>query len=143
MKTLTYFSEATRSMEPSDLEALLNQARAFNTAHNITGLLLYQSRYFLQTLEGNDKDIDPLYEKIQADTRHTHLKLLFDQPIDQRSFQDWSMGFHLVADHAYANTEGYIDVLDKDILTEIDLADEMTFTMVSLFKQFVRDALSA
>jgi|MDTC01.3.fsa_nt_gb hypothetical protein len=143
MKILTYFSEATQLMEPSDLEELLTQARAFNTAHGISGLLLYQSRCFLQTLEGNADVIDTLYQRIKADKRHCNLKLLFDQPLQERCFQNWSMGFHLPNDHLFKQRKGYLDVLGTDIATEIDLAEEMTFTMVSLFKQYVRNATTA
>ncbi len=139
MKMLIYFSKATRVMEASDLEILLNQARAFNVANEISGLLLYQSRCFLQAIEGEQEAIEPLYKRIQADTRHTDLKLLYNQPIDQRCFQAWSMGFHLPDDQAYKDMEGYIDILNTDIANEIDLAEEMTFTMVSMFKQYVRD----
>ena len=141
MKMLIYFSEATRTMQASDLEALLTQARSFNSANGISGLLLYQSRCFLQALEGAAEAIDPLYERIQADSRHTNLRLLYDQPADRRCFEAWGMGFHLPDDEHYQSLPGYLDIFGSGIVNEIDLAEEMTFTMVQLFKQYVRDTI--
>ena len=139
MKNLIYFSHATRPMEANDLQALLDFARDHNSAHDISGLLLYQAGYFLQALEGEPLEIQKLFERIKRDTRHCKVTKIYDQEVDERSFADWNMGFHVVTGDDMKSCDGYTDVLSDEVATnEIDLADEMTFCMVSLFKQYVR-----
>lgn len=128
-------------MDGDDLKSLLEGARRSNGAHDITGVLLYQAGYFLQVLEGTPEDVMPLFRRIERDGRHTDIQKLYDQEIEERGFADWSMGFHVVTGPDLESCEGYNDVLtDAVITTEIDLANEMTFCVVSLFKQFVRAA---
>ena len=94
---LIYQSQALVPFETSDLNALLNQARAFNLEHNITGLLLYTpDGRFLQVLEGEQAIVHHLYyDRIVADPRHFNCRVLADGPCLQRSFSDWSMGFRV------------------------------------------------
>ncbi len=139
MKMLIYLSRATQPMNAEDLQQLLDQSRRNNEQVNITGLLLYQAGCFLQALEGEAQPVTELYDRISKDPRHTDLNKLYDQPIDKRNFGDWSMGFHLVDKAALENSEGFSNILDEPMeTTDIDLAHEMTFSMVSLFKQYVR-----
>ena len=141
MKSLIYFSHASRTMKDDELQSLLSHARSYNTSRGITGLLLYQAGYFLQALEGEDSAVLTLFEKIQRDTRHHTVTKLYDQDVSERSFQEWHMGFHIVVGKELEDIDGYSDVLADHVMTnEIDLANEMTFVTVSLFKQYVRAA---
>ncbi|NJL94752.1 MAG: BLUF domain-containing protein [Anaerolineae bacterium] len=56
-------------------------------------MLLYQNGYFMQVLEGEEADVDTLYAKISQDPRHHHVLLVTKEPITERSFGEWSMGF--------------------------------------------------
>ena len=141
MINLIYFSHATRAMSSDDLQELLTRARERNKSKEITGLLLYQSGYFLQALEGDEEAIHELFKKIQKDSRHHTLTKIFDQEADERNFKDWQMGFHLVTGKELEGHDGYSEILSTEVATnEIDLANEMTFVTVSLFKQYVRAA---
>ena len=123
----------------ADLQALLDFARDYNGAHGISGLLLYQAGYFLQALEGDPAEVEGLYARIERDSRHRKVTKIYDQEVDERSFADWNMGFHVVTGEDLRSCEGYSDVLSDGVATDqIDLANEMTFCMVSLFKQYVR-----
>jgi hypothetical protein len=92
---LIYVSLATREMSRADLTELLDQSRRKNARLNITGLLVYHQKEFMQLLEGNKDDIFSLYDTICQDERNTQNHLLWDGPIQQRSFADWSMAFLL------------------------------------------------
>lgn len=141
MKNLIYFSQATHLMSGEELQALLDHARQHNSSHGVTGLLLYQAGYFLQMLEGNDDQVLPLFAKIEKDARHHSVKKIYDQEVEERNYDEWNMGFHVITDSALEDCEGYSNVLSKEVATDtIDLANEMTFTMVSMFKQYVRAA---
>lgn len=89
---LVYASAATRGFAASDLDAILKAARKHNADVEITGMLLFVDSSFLQVLEGTQVHIEDLFERIKADRRHTRTSLLLREPIEARSFSDWSMG---------------------------------------------------
>ena len=50
--------------------------------------------------------MDSLYEKIHKDERHDQLMLLSRQPITERNFNEWSMGF-VDVDRQGSRLEGF------------------------------------
>jgi len=90
---LLYRSVEAYEMDSADLLKLLLDARDFNRAHAITGLLLYRKRRFMQILEGDRETIHRLYRTIQEDPRHLHVVLEIDMPATRRLFPEWHMGF--------------------------------------------------
>ena len=109
MKTLIYFSRAIRPMDQEDLDSLLVQARDFNGSHRITGLLLYQNRFLIQALEGEDDEVNRLFGRIIKDERPAEVTKLYDQKATQSSFAEWSMGFYRVSNKGseLGNLPGY------------------------------------
>jgi hypothetical protein len=91
--TLGYASTETAPLSTADLLELLNQARQFNLAHGITGLLLHRDNSFLQVVEGPKAELMALYERIKRDPRHQRVEILFEEPIAEREFSDWQMAF--------------------------------------------------
>lgn len=94
---LTYAS-ATTSITADirrDLEDILNEARIFNNNHLIRGVLYYGNNLFFQCIEGQNKDIDALFDKISNDKRHKNIKLLSYERIAKPMFHDWEMKFVL------------------------------------------------
>jgi hypothetical protein len=89
---LVYASAATEGFTSSDLDAILHVARTHNAEVGVTGMLLYVNPSFLQVLEGPDDRIHGLYDHIKTDRRHDRVLLLLREPIEQRSFADWTMG---------------------------------------------------
>lgn len=85
-------------MSPTDLKELLKVSRLNNRRNGISGFLLYQDMSFIQLIEGPDRNVYKLWERIRLDKRHTAVTLILLQNIEQRIFQNWSMGF--------ANLEG-------------------------------------
>ena len=83
---LIYQSTAQLAFTDDDLRALLEKARAFNSAHRISGVLLYHEGQFVQVLEGDEAVLRPLYDRIRRDARHTHVVKLADAPLPQRNF---------------------------------------------------------
>jgi hypothetical protein len=91
--TLSYASTETAPLGTAGLLGLLNQARAFNVEHDITGLLLHREDSFLQVIEGRKSDVLDLYERIKRDPRHQRVEILFEEPIEEREYSDWQMAF--------------------------------------------------
>lgn len=77
-----------------DISAILNTSRAFNKNNDITGCLLYHEGEFIQLLEGEKKTVQDLYSNIVKDKRHKHVKLVVEETVAGRAFENWNMAFH-------------------------------------------------
>ena len=93
MFCLVYKSEASTSWGYAQIQEMLVKARKFNKANGITGCLLYYDGSFLQYLEGNQISVLNLFDKIQADKRHSAVNLLCHSHISERKFESWHMAF--------------------------------------------------
>jgi hypothetical protein len=72
------------------------KARQANADRDITGLLIFDGMRFCQQLEGNQKQVLALLERIRQDTRHTHLQILHHGELAQRRFRRFSLGYCMV-----------------------------------------------
>ena len=118
MIQISYISSVTEPMSTQDLLKLLQECRENNAGNGVTGMLLYGNATFLQVLEGEDKVIDDLVEKIRKDERHTNLQILHRRPIQRRQYSDWSMGFKRVSDKELQHVEGLRDFGERDFNPE-------------------------
>jgi len=118
---LIYASTATHDFNDEQLTQLLQQSRAANESHHLTGMLLYSARNFFQVLEGAPEDVDRLYEKLPKDDRHFKMTLIIREPIQKRCFADWSMGFSSMSADELANMEGLNDFFqDGSCFADLD-----------------------
>jgi Sensors of blue-light using FAD len=102
--SLLYLSSASVSLSEMDLVDILRVSRSNNARLDVTGLLLYQGRSFIQVLEGPDDAVTAVYTQIGRDPRHYAIQTVLRQSIQERDFPQWSMGFQ------------HIDVLPADAL---------------------------
>lgn len=91
LTSVTYTSLARMDPRSSDLEAIRAAARKHNAADGITGMLVFNGTHFLQTIEGSERSIDGLLERLRKDPRHTGFEIRDQRKIDARSFPDWPM----------------------------------------------------
>lgn len=117
---LMYQSRATAPMGETELTQLLTQSRAFNAAHDITGILLYSQGNIIQLLEGPESNVRAVFARIVRDARHTNIIKLADGSIRQRLFAQWTMGFHTPTPIAFANLLGYINPQHTERLAPAD-----------------------
>lgn len=111
MWTLTYVSRAVKLMDEAQLLSLLTTSRAKNSSLSITGMLLYHDGAFIQNLEGEQSAVLDLYKTIEQDERHQHCVLLMSDPLEQRCFPEWSMGFRNLASVPAHSLAGYSNFL--------------------------------
>ncbi len=90
---LIYVSTALDSVDLNEFKRILATAQTNNAARDLTGMLAFNSKVFLQALEGSREAINDLYAKLVRDPRHFNLMLLKYAPIEQRNWANWSMGF--------------------------------------------------
>jgi hypothetical protein len=89
---LIYLSELIGRDETS-LGPILSASVRRNLEASVTGMLLYSQGTFLQMLEGEEGAVNATYQRIEQDPRHHRLVLLSVEPVAQREFDRWSMGF--------------------------------------------------
>jgi len=107
---IVYLSTATSSLSQAELTQLLQRSQRNNHQSRITGLLLYCNGSIIQVLEGEEQKVKALYEMICQDHRHKQIIKLYSQPIEHRSFSDWSMAYKVVS----AKEFGHISELLPD-----------------------------
>ncbi|MFT7267990.1 MAG: hypothetical protein ACI905_000189 [Roseivirga sp.] len=115
---IVYHSQAKTSITEVDIQTILQQSRKNNVKKGITGCLLYHKTQFLQLLEGEESQINQLYEIIKNDPRHKNVIILHAEKITDRIFDKWSMAFKDLGEKDFLeNTIGVMalnDVLRKD-----------------------------
>ncbi|QXV65481.1 BLUF domain-containing protein [Mucilaginibacter sp. 21P] len=134
MKTIVYISKSAYPMHENQLLDILHSSRIHNAAVNISGVLLYSEGTFIQLLEGRDKIIDALYKRIQADERHTNVITLVNQTTDEKSFEQWLMGFAVTDANKTEKLVGYLKSLN-----ELDL-DNKDSEAVLAIKAFIESS---
>ena len=133
MKNIVYVSTAVKLMHENQLLDILHNSRLHNAALNISGILLYADGTFIQVLEGKDTVIDALYARIKADQRHKNIITLIDEPINEKSFAQWLMGF-AVADRK--KTEKLLGYLRS--VNELDL-NSGNSSAIAAIKSFIEN----
>ena len=90
---IAYVSSATQHLSSHELDTLLLDAWEFNSRMSVTGALLHHDGSFFQYLEGPEAGVEQVYSRIQRARRHQGIIEIFREPIVQRHFSEWSMGF--------------------------------------------------
>jgi hypothetical protein len=106
---IIYTSAATAQFNASDLKKILQAARKVNAKRSVTGMLLHTAGTFFQVLEGDETTLKELFVTIASDPRHTGVTKIIQEPIAQRAFGDWTMGFTDVDPSELAAIEGLSD----------------------------------
>ena len=92
MKRIIYISKLAYALSNKEIESIGNISSQNNKQINITGMLVFFEKMFFQIIEGDDKAVDRLYEKIGNDPRHCDiLRLKTEDDINERLFPDWYM----------------------------------------------------
>jgi hypothetical protein len=105
---IVYMSRAVRPLSDKDLQELLDQCRRDNAARNVTGVLFYSHGNIAQLIEGDAEVLEPLFDVISRDGRHSNVVKLIDKPITVRSFSDWSMAFHPLEAGGFEALQGFL-----------------------------------
>lgn len=89
--TISYRSIAKLRAPERELEAILAESRDRNARCGLTGLLMYDGVYFMQTIEGPFEDVGAVFLKILGDPRHMDVVPFGISEIETRAFPDWQM----------------------------------------------------
>lgn len=111
MLHIAYVSSAVTEFTKPQLRELLQRSQEKNRRLEITGLLVYGGGNFMQVVEGPEENVRELYQVVCQDPRHKDLYTLFEEPLEQREFPDWSMAFHDLEMMKGGDSPGYSDFL--------------------------------
>lgn len=91
--SMTYISRANPDMSEEVLNDILRQAQENNAANAVTGMLIFDNNYFLQTIEGSRAQLNYLLGNLVNDPRHYDLQLLETRELKGkgREWSKWSM----------------------------------------------------
>ncbi|MDB5964256.1 MAG: blue light sensor protein [Polaromonas sp.] len=106
---ILYVSTLAPQAPVSIVAEIANRARNFNEAHGISGLLIFDGLRFCQQLEGSQKQVLALLERIRQDPRHVDVEVLHHAPLAERRFRRFSLGFTMMDD---ADLLGSLEKMD-------------------------------
>jgi hypothetical protein len=138
LSNLIYISTRNTNCTEEEIGKILAACERNNGKMNITGVLLYSDKSFLQYLEGEYKEIIALYDKIKLDSRHKNAILIASAPIQEKVFPSWQMGAKKFESSSISfKTE--ISTEDRKIFEEILAGkNQETKTAVNLIKKFFK-----
>lgn len=90
---LIYASTAREGVGIQEFKGILQQAQTNNHRRDLTGVLAFNSKVFLQALEGSREQVNELYARLLRDDRHHTVAVLNYEEIEEREWTSWSMGF--------------------------------------------------
>lgn len=117
-------------MGDDQLHCLRSEAFENNLKHEVTGLLFYVEKYFVQVIEGPHAAIGELFSNIRCDTRNQAVIEIFDRDVGERSFQDWAMGFYSPQAADGAPIEGFHNLRSRSSFDAIEQKDPALFSMM-------------
>lgn len=132
--TIVYLSNVSNNYSPAEMENLINISRIRNRQSDITGILIFGDGNIIQVLEGSNKEVHETFDRIQHDNRHENLIVLMDNPTEERTFENWSMGFNSVVPQAYQAIED-ISTEERIRLTAFSPNQNL---IIKLLQDFVR-----
>jgi len=89
---VVYCSTATAGVDAAAVDDIIAYARRQNSAHGITGLLVFGGGVFFQWLEGPRDNVSRLLANLRKDPRHESIVLLSEEEeIRERLFPAWDM----------------------------------------------------
>jgi hypothetical protein len=130
-----YCSASTApDVSKADLEAILEKSRQNNAKTGITGMLLYRNGSFFQVLEGDRSAVETLFETIAADTRHLRVTKIVIEPIAERAFASWTMGYPKISSKELAKIPGLNDFFLRGE-SYMDIGEGRAKTLLAAFKE--------
>jgi len=133
--TIIYLSSISEDFSPEEMNTIITKSRENNHRAGISGILLYASGNIIQVLEGNKDSVTDTFNRITADHRHHGIIKMFDKPVTERSFGNWSMAFNSVISEEYKAIED-ISAEDRLLLRGEYHGDNM---VIKLLRTFVKN----
>jgi len=130
---LVYLSQPVKPFTDADFDDIESKSVEANNARDVTGLLIVNQDRILQILEGREDRVRELYAKIEADPRHTVVKLVSALEDEVRLLMTWNMVVRRLDGVPAHLMEQFNEVYDDMRTAESDR--EISIAQVDLFKE--------
>jgi hypothetical protein len=90
-----YVNAVAPQTSEQDTAEFLKDIRKTNRKNDISGMMLYVGGWILLLLEGEAHKVDAAFQEISALKRE--MRAILREPVAEREFPDWIMGFEAVA----------------------------------------------
>ena len=118
MYYIVYLSTASRKYTSEELTRMAIHFKINNMQMGVTGMLLYNEGSFFQTIEGDEKVVNQLFNHISTDGRHHGIIKLKYGYAEERNFTEWTMSFNAdQTKNGYKIAEPYVNPAERGILT--------------------------
>lgn len=139
MRTITYVSTAKKLFTEDELLTLLEKSRDNNEKFGITGMLLYASGNFIQTIEGPEESIRQLYNNIRNDVSHQNVLTVIDEPLEERNFSGWHMGFAKLSKRDFNKIRGFYGIFSMPANeNNIPAKESVAKSLLASFRKHIR-----
>ena len=106
-----YVGAAASEISEHDMAEFLKETRKTNRKHDVSGMTLYVGGCLLLLLEGEARKVDAAFQEVVAPKRD--MQAILREPVAEREFPDWIMGFEAVAPAEAASLLGEPLVFDS------------------------------
>lgn len=132
MYRLVYVSTAQEEIGQAEIADILDVSASNNHERRITGFLAHNGRHFMQALEGAREEVEEIYNRIIADSRHFGVVQILGERITERAFPEWAMNYFRVDD-----PKGHTMVIRHDDPADGLLPKDMPRELLHLFTRFL------
>lgn len=95
-------SQLTTLLSYLDIQRLCLEAARYNRKSGVTGFMVECGGVFLQSLEGQGRDVTETLDRIYRDTRHDNIQIVYsEQGVPRRRFGAWAMNVMFLDDDAF------------------------------------------
>jgi hypothetical protein len=102
MLQVVFRSQLTTLLSYLDIQRLCLVAARNNRKAGVTGFMVECGGVFLQSLEGQVRDVTETLERIYRDSRHDHIEIVYsEQDVPRRRFGVWAMNAMFLDDDIF------------------------------------------
>ncbi|MEM7297450.1 MAG: BLUF domain-containing protein [Bacteroidota bacterium] len=107
-----YTSRPRQPMSKKLLDEITEVSNKNNVPRNVTGMLLALENRYLQYLEGDELEVEELFEKIKNDGRHHEVMRWVKGFTSEPVFKGWSMGSWMLSNDEIESLTAVKDLKD-------------------------------
>jgi hypothetical protein len=93
LQRMAWSSVPSPSFSAARLGEIVAPARIDNQRNHVSGMLVFTGAHFVEIVEGEARELDALWSRVQSDDRHHGLLRHGCEPCGDRWFADWKMGY--------------------------------------------------
>lgn len=96
IKTICYKSHPKNHRSILENMVLFDDAKKYNDANDIVGLLVLHENTFLQIIEGEATKVDALFSRIIKDSTHKDITVILNEPIKEFTFSSFEVDYSVL-----------------------------------------------